>query len=230
MTTDVEKGNSVRAVSSNQSDLHSKLETTVRKHLQSHFQKPYTTHARAAFEEARQWLQSLNRPFILDSFCGTGESTRWLARQHPDHAVIGVDKSAARLARHQAQGRENYLLLRGDTDDFWRLLLDAGLQPEKHCIFYPNPWPKSEHLMRRCHGSPLFPTLIALGGELELRSNWRIYAEEFCAALDVAGISTQVAEFSANPPVTAFERKYHEAGQRLWRLHCQLPSPPPAPL
>lgn len=230
MTTALEKGNSVRAVSSNQPSLHQKLEATVRKHLQSHFQKPLTPHSKEAFEQARQWLQLLNRPFILDSFCGTGESTHWLATQHPEHAVIGVDKSAVRLTRHQSQRRDNYLLLRSDTDDFWRLLVEAGIRPDKHCIFYPNPWPKSEHLKRRCHGSPLFPSLLALGGELELRTNWLIYAEEFCTALGVANINAQVTEFSANPPVTAFERKYSEAGQSLWRLHCELPSTPPAPL
>ena len=230
MTTGPQKGNTVRAVSSNQQGPHHKLGATVTKHLQTRFQKPIGSHSAKAFADAQRWLRASDKPFILDSFCGTGESTRWLAGQYPDCVVLGVDKSAARLARHQASEQSNYLLLRADTDDVWRLLVTAGLLPHKHCIFYPNPWPKSEHLMRRCHGSPLFSTLLALGGELELRTNWRIYAEEFCAALAVADISAQVSEFTANPPVTAFERKYSDAGQSLWRLQCELPSPPPAPL
>ena len=38
-----------------------------------------------------------NRPVILDSGCGTGASTRKLANMHPQHLVIGVDRSAVRL-------------------------------------------------------------------------------------------------------------------------------------
>lgn len=230
MTTERRKGNSVRTVSSNQSAIHDNLTAIVEKHLRTRFRKPISQHNEQAFLHARQWLYKQNRPFILDSFCGTGESTRALAEQFPHHAVLGIDKSAARLARQPTAGPDNCLLLRADTDDLWRQLLAAALLPEKHCIFYPNPWPKAEHLKRRCHGSPLFSTLLNLGGELELRSNWRIYAEEFCVALKTAKLHAQVAEFSANTPVTAFERKYSEAGQALWRVRCQLPSPPPAPL
>lgn len=214
----------MRAVSSNQRAIHDKLTATVAKHLRTRFRKPLGPHSEQAFAEAQRWLHHQNKPFILDSYCGTGDSTRNLAEQFPQYAVLGIDKSAARLARHQPSESNNYLLLRADTDDLWRQLLDAGLRPEKHCIFYPNPWPKSEHLKRRCHGSPLFSTLLDLGGELDLRSNWRIYAEEFCAALALANIHTQVMEFSANPAITAFERKYSEAGQTLWRVGCQLPN------
>jgi tRNA (guanine-N7-)-methyltransferase len=230
VTTELQKGNTVKSVNSNQFAIHDKLAATVDKHLHSQFKKPYSTHSEQAIGTAKQWLHEQNRPFILDSFCGTGESTRALARQYPQYAVLGVDKSADRLERHQQADADNYLLLRADTDDLWRLLLEAHCLPEKHCIFYPNPWPKSEHLKRRCHGSPLFPTLLALGGRLELRSNWPIYAEEFCAALKIANIDSQVSEFAANPAITAFERKYSEAGQTLWRVRCQLPSPPPTPL
>lgn len=224
MTTERQKGNTVRSVSSNQSGIHDKLAASVAKHLEKPFRKPYSAHNEAAFRKARDWLSTQQRPLILDSYCGTGESTQTLAQRFPENAVLGVDKSAARLARHQASGQDNYFLLRADTDDIWRLLVDAGLRPDRHCIFYPNPWPKSDHLKRRCHGSPLFPSLLALGGELELRTNWRIYAEEFCAALEIAGIAAQVMEFTANPAMTAFERKYSEAGQTLWRVCCALPN------
>ncbi len=224
MTTERQKGNTVRSVSSNQSGIHDKLAASVAKHLENPFRKPYSAHNEKAFHTAQAWLSAQQRPFILDSYCGTGESTRTLAQMFPGHAVLGIDKSAARLARHQASGEDNYHLLRADTDDIWRLLADAGLRPDRHCIFYPNPWPKADHLKRRCHGSPLFPSLLALGGELDLRTNWRIYAEEFCAALKIADIAAQVTEFKANPAITAFERKYSEAGQSLWRVCCTLPN------
>lgn len=232
MTSEIPKGNNtkgVRAVTSNQPGLHEKLDATVRRHLENPFRKPFAAHTESAFGEADQWLTDKNRPLLLDSFCGTGESTVWLARQHPDCAVIGIDKSAARLGKQHTLP-ENALLVRADTDDFWRLAQQAGWQPRQHTLFYPNPWPKSERLKRRIHGSPLLPTLLALGGRLELRTNWRIYAEEFCQALKIAGISAELENLSIGQPVTAFERKYHEAGQSLWRVTATLSSHPPSPL
>ncbi len=221
MTSQTEKGNSVRAVTSNQAGLHDKLENTVRKHLRHVYRKPYSDHTERAFASASAWLEQQDKPLLLDSYCGTGTSSRWLAEAHPDCAVIGIDKSEVRLNK-LAKQPDNCLLVRADTDDFWRLALAAGWQARQHNLFYPNPWPKSEHLKRRCHGSPLFPTLIALGGQLELRTNWRIYAEEFCAALKIAGNSSELKKLNLVQPVTAFERKYSDAGQNLWQVCAQL--------
>ena len=229
MTSQSQKGNSVRSVSSNQTGIHDKLEHTVRRHLRHTFQKPFSQHTELAFTAANAWLEQQTKPLLLDSYCGTGASTRWLAENHPDCAVIGIDKSEARLGKLQPPP-DNCLLVRADTDDFWRLALAAGWQARQHTLFYPNPWPKSEHLKRRCHGSPLFPTVIALGGRLELRTNWRIYAEEFCEALKIAGISSELEKLSCGQPVTAFERKYSEARQSLWQVRAQLSSPPLSPL
>ena len=234
MTSDTAKGNNtkgVRAVTSNQPAIHEKLDSTVQRHLKHPFRKPIAPHTQTAFNEADQWLAAQrsgqHRPLLLDSFCGTGESTVWLARNHPDCAVIGIDKSAARLNKQQ-QRPENALLVRADTDDFWRLALTAGWQPQRHTLFYPNPWPKAEHLKRRIHGSALLPTLLALGGTAELRTNWRIYAEEFCRALKIAGISAEPKLLSVSQPVTAFERKYHQAGQTLWQVVAPLSLPLPS--
>ena len=123
---------------------------------------------------------------MLDSGCGTGASTRALARAHPDCLVIGVDKSVARLGRTGASAfphREgNAVWLRAELSSFWRLALQAGWALERHYLLYPNPWPKPGQLQRRWHGHPVFPELLRLGGRLELRCNWEIYALEFAAA------------------------------------------------
>lgn len=216
-----------RAVTSNQQGIHSSLEATVRKHLSSTFRKPCAAHNIAAFEKADAWLKDKgNAPLILDSYCGVGESTWHLAQRYPDCAVIGIDKSAARLAKHHAhsdaaQTCENYLLVQADVDDFWRLAQEAGWQPLKHFLLYPNPWPKSSQLKLRIHGSPLLPTLLKLGGGIEVRSNWPLYIKEFAQALRIAGIAAEAATFSPEPVLTPFERKYHAAGQTLWRCQVQ---------
>ncbi|WKE66304.1 SAM-dependent methyltransferase [Gallaecimonas kandeliae] len=210
-----------RAVTSNQQSLHERLLELVRRHLDTPFQKPFAQHSLAALAAFRAWRDP-TRPLVLDSCCGVGESTALLAARHPGAQVLGVDKSAHRLAKHRHGGDEgDLLLLRADLNDLWRLLAEEGVRPSHHYLLYPNPWPKAAHLQRRWHGGPGFPALLALGGQLQLRSNWLLYVEEFAAALELAGIASRLSEV-LEAPITPFERKYLAAGQQCWRLDADL--------
>lgn len=218
------EGNS-RSVSSNQQGIHENLNKVVQRHLDEEFKKPYRQHTLEAFLQLEKQVEAAARPLVFDSCCGTGVSTAALAELHPDALVIGMDKSAHRLTKHQAhfdQAGQNYLLLQVDLNDFWRLAVEVGWQPSHHYILYPNPWPKSRHLQRRWHGSAVFPYLLKLGGQLELRSNWQTYLEEFQVALELAGHSSQLNSFKTGTPITAFERKYQNSGQQLWQLRSHL--------
>jgi len=214
---------SSRPVTSPQSGVHEKLAETVRRHLSAPFRRPSAGHTRAAFEAVTERLAKTDRPLILDACCGVGDSSRALAVMNPDHWVVGVDKSADRLSRERAgQDPENLILIRADLNDFYRLAEEAGWRPVRHYVLYPNPWPKPAHLKRRWHGAPVFPSLIGLGGRLELRSNWKIYLEEFAAALRIAGHESTLEAFGATSPITPFERKYSDSGHTLWRLTADL--------
>ncbi|MBP8217002.1 MAG: SAM-dependent methyltransferase, partial [Thauera sp.] len=152
-----------------------------------------------------------------------------IARQYPDHWVIGVDQSADRLNRRkpypEALLPKNMVFVRADLVDLWRLLDEAGLRLARHYVLYPNPWPKIGHLGRRWHAHPVFPWIPRLGGVLECRSNWLVYIEEFALALEVAiGRTVAWEAFSAEVPLTPFERKYRDSGQTLYRLGVDLPA------
>jgi tRNA G46 methylase TrmB len=182
---------------------------------------------RAAFDASMEaWQRAGERPLILDAGCGVGLSTRHLASLHPDHFVIGVDQSADRLSRNTAwEGLPpaNFMCVRADLVDYWRLMLVEKIRPDKQFILYPNPWPKIGHLARRWHGHPVFPTVVALGGEMECRSNWRIYTEEFAAAIaHLTGADVRVDSFAADRPITPFEKKYADSGHQLWRCKTRL--------
>ena len=160
---------------------------------------------------------------ILDSGCGSGESTRRLAQTFPDHLVVGVDKSAARLARTGAERfphrRANAVWLRAELATFWRLALEAGWRPQRHYLLYPNPWPKPGQLRRRWHAHPVFPALLRLGGRLEMRTNWSVYAEEFAqAAAWFTGGAIAPREIRADDPISPFERKYRASSHRLYSV------------
>lgn len=176
---------------------------------------------------------------ILDSGCGTGESTIHIARRFPNNPVIGIDKSFARLNKagnpSQTAGEEvpaNAFWIRAELLDFWRLALEH-VKADKwtipyHAVYYPNPWPKQSEATRRFHMHPIFPTLLALGGVTELRTNWEIYAREFaeaakivlseCAEAKMTNKQITCESFEPSAPETAFERKYKEARQKLWRV------------
>jgi tRNA G46 methylase TrmB len=163
---------------------------------------------------------------VLDSGCGTGSSTRRLAVLHPGCVVIGVDRSAHRLAR--GAGRElplregNCLWLRGELATFWRLARAAGWRLWQHYLLYPNPWPKPGQLGRRWHAHPVFPDLLALGGRLEMRCNWRVYAEEFAWAGGwLTGRPVSVEPLGDAEPLSPFEAKYAASGHSRYRVTLQ---------
>jgi tRNA G46 methylase TrmB len=209
--------------------MHDDLAQQVAKHAATVFRKPVTDYNRSAFDASiAAWEAHGRAPLILDAGCGVGLSTLHLAARHPDHFVIGVDQSADRLARqvHWPDALPaNSMRLRADLVDYWRLMLASGVRPARHYLLYPNPWPKKQHLGRRWHGHPVFPTVVALGGQLECRSNWRIYIDECAAALtQLTGMPVQTESFDALTPITPFEEKYRASGHALWRCRLALPS------
>lgn len=216
-------------VTSTQIGIHEQLSTVVARHAASRFLKPIADYNHIAFDASvRAWKAAGSMPLILDAGCGVGLSTLHLATRFPDHFVIGVDQSAHRLSRNtEWRGHlpANLLHVRADLVDYWRLLLAAGIYPEKQCILYPNPWPKIGQLARRWHGHAVFPSIVALGGEIECRSNWRIYIEEFTAALNqLTGLNVQCEEFTTSSPMTPFEEKYLASGHALWRCKASVPA------
>jgi tRNA (guanine-N7-)-methyltransferase len=216
-----------RPVDSGQDAVHPQLIKVLKTHLHSEYKRPISAHSHALFTSVDKLRQRINKPVVLDSGCGTGASTQELAAKNPDMLVIGVDKSSHRLARGGLDGdighKDNYLLVLMNLLDFWRLALQHGWRLKKHYLLYPNPWPKAKHLRRRWHAHPVFPELLRLGGELELRCNWRVYAEEFQAVMEfIAPGSCKLEEFSANTNISLFELKYAASGHKLYRCRCSL--------
>ncbi|OZB75653.1 MAG: SAM-dependent methyltransferase, partial [Halothiobacillus sp. 13-55-115] len=109
-------GNS-RTVISTQTGPHEQLLAQVAKHSRSDWGKPITDYNQAAFDRAQEWLLERTGKLILDSGCGTGDSSRALAEMFPAHQIIGVDRSAHRLSRQRQHTPDNCLLVRADLLD-----------------------------------------------------------------------------------------------------------------
>ena len=235
-----------RSVTSNQDDIYKNLEAVVRKYAATTFLRPVADHTREAFEMASDFLRSFygsratgRLDLVLDSGCGTGESTLHLAKKFPNVPVIGVDKSAVRLSKAGNERQlevsagascevpANAFWVRAELLDFWRLALEKVNAGEwnvlHHALYYPNPWPKESEANRRFHLHPIFPVLMRLSPVTELRTNWEIYAREYKEAARIAGdclslnLNVECAAFNPENPETVFERKYQTAGQELYR-------------
>ena len=228
-----------RSVTTNQDDIYKNLEAVVRKYAATTFLRPVADHTCEAFERACE-LVCNSGELVLDSGCGTGESTLHLARKFKDVPVIGIDKSAVRLTKAgnsrqlelstggSCEVPPNAFWIRAELLDFWRLALEKVNVGEwkilHHALYYPNPWPKESEATRRFHLHPIFPTLLQLSPVTELRTNWDLYAREFAEAAHVAGealslkLDVELSAFNPENSETAFERKYQTAGQELYRV------------
>jgi tRNA (guanine-N7-)-methyltransferase len=214
-----------RLVESSQKSAHPRLADVVRRHTATPYKRMPSDAGRRAFAGICERLAGA--PFILDAGCGTGLSTLELASRFPHSLVLGVDKSAARLSvgqRMMAIGNApaNALMLQCELVDFWQLAATAGLHCERQYLLYPNPWPKPEHLKRRWHAHPVLPSILGLGGNIEVRTNWQVYAEEFALAMKLIGIEAECAEYAVAESLTPFEKKYLASGHTLWRVNASL--------
>jgi len=224
------EGNS-RSITSNQLGVHEDLDKVVNKHLTSEFKKPYAPYSLAGFAQIKNavdafLLSNSNGKIILDSCCGVGESTYHLAVNDPNALVIGVDKSEHRIEKYEHHFQQphqkkvdNFILIRGDLNDLWRLIAEANWPISHHYILYPNPWPKSKHLPRRWHGAPVFKYIPLLSEKLTVRSNWDIYINEFAQALTHMNVKAIVTEYASDNAMTPFERKYWASGQKSTELN-----------
>lgn len=219
----MQAANHSRTVRSSQAGVHPRLGRLLDRYRAREWEQPLHLPSCEAFEALSSLLHGESRDLVLDSGCGTGQSTRFLARRYPDALVIGVDRSADRLGRLGATRfpwrEENAIWLRAELATFWRLAARAGWRLKQHYLLYPNPWPKPGQLQRRWHAHPVFPALLKLGGWLEMRSNWSIYAEEFAFAVErCTGQTPRFSTVDAGVAWTPFERKYRDSGHALYSV------------
>jgi tRNA (guanine-N7-)-methyltransferase len=210
-------------VTSNQTGVHDALESSIKKHLANPFRKPYRPFSGEIFHKANEIIQDSDLPIILDSGCGTGESSFILSEQNQGALIVGIDKSEKRLDSFikddNIYHKGNLILIRADVIDIWRMIKQSDWDIKKHYLLYPNPWPKKVQLKRRWHGHPVFPEMLSLCNQIELRTNWQIYAEEFKVALElVVGESVSMEILEGSSFISPFEKKYYESGHELYRV------------
>src|SRR5688572_10561641 len=107
---------------SNQFAPHPNTETLAKKQANAIYRRPFSQTQISAFSEADDWIKARRGKIILDSGCGTGDSSFWLSETFSDCLIVGVDQSAARLekarARLDASKNNRILFIRARLEDF----------------------------------------------------------------------------------------------------------------
>lgn len=214
-----------KPVLSDQFSVHENLAELVKKFQFGVYKKPIPMQVVKDFESVLINLKNNNNSnVIFDWGCGVGESTYILSKQYPDSFIIGVDKSDSRLKRKNSFKRNlptNMMLLKGNIVDWWKVVAMQKhlLKIKKQYILFPNPYPKKKHLKLRWHAQPIFQSIMQINSPIEVRSNWKIYIEEFANALDIYFPDKKVFVEQYHPShfLTPFEKKYYLSGQKLFR-------------
>lgn len=215
-----------KSVYSDQVGIHEDLSKLVKKFQRLAYLKPVSESVLLEGIETIRWIQDAGNPgVILDMGCGTGESTNYLAKKYPENLIIGIDKSKDRIFRKNTFKKEmpsNMRLILGNIVDWW-LFFEKNqdqLNILKQYILYPNPYPKQKHLKLRWHAQPIFKSIANLKSEIEVRSNWRLYVQEFRFALQQYSNNSLADIESINPEnyISPFEKKYYLSRQEIFRF------------
>ena len=213
-----------KSVYSDQNGIHEDLPHLVKKFQKLPYLKPISEKILKEGAELVDWVQRAGNPgVILDMGCGTGESTYNLARKYSNNLVIGIDKSKDRILRNNAFKKEmpsNMRLILGNIVDWWLYFekIQGQIKIKKQYILYPNPYPKQKHLKLRWHGQPIFKSIMGLNSEIEVRSNWEIYVQEFRFSMQNYSVNpiNDIESITPQNYISPFEKKYYLSGQEIF--------------
>jgi len=158
--------------------------------------------------------------FVLDIGFGAGEALVELACCRPDELVVGVDVHtpglAAVLDETECRGLSNVRVVEGDALDLLDRLAPGALDEIR--VWFPDPWPKRRHYVRRLVRPDVLVELVIrlrVGGSLHLATDVPDYAvvmERVCAA-DVRLGGGRV-DRPVWRPITRYEQRALDAGRR----------------
>lgn len=220
-----------RKIISNQGDVHPNLESILSRYSSSQYLAPISELSLRTFELIYNLVEDSDKPIIMDSGCGTGDSTVSLAKLFPDHLVIGLDKSKHRLSKvDQKYKASNAIFLRANLPDIWRLFEEYDMRVAFHFLLYQNPWPKKHHLKRRWHAHPSFSSLLNISDQVVMRTNWELYAKEFCLAVKtLKNYEIKYSRVINRSPLSAFEAKFFASNLNCYEASVNLvKADPPA--
>lgn len=93
-------GNS-KEVESDQTSIHKDLEKLVLRYLETEYMRPIAEHTQKSFEDAAKFISHWNTPIVLDSGCGTGDSTFILSQN--SQKILSLELTNPKCASQKLQ-------------------------------------------------------------------------------------------------------------------------------
>jgi len=170
-------------------------------------------------------------PCLLEIGFGSGQSLLALADAHRDKDFIGIETYrpgiGALLMGIRSKGLTNIRLYEYDAVDVLRYCIPVNSIDHVQ-LFFPDPWPKRRHHVRRLIQESFVRHVIAVlksRGTFHTATDWQDYAVHMLRILaqqkewyNVA-FEKQYAERSLyRPVITKFEARAMREGRSIWEL------------
>ena len=179
-------------------------------------------------------LPNLSRAALdLELGCGTGMFALNYAANHPERHLIAIERTVNKFARFerafQSQRLTNLTPVHADAA-LWvdRYMPIASI--ERLFILYPNPYPKKRQRNLRWHYMPAMHSILRVlkpGAEVRMCTNlkWLIdeAATQFIEGWHLEFDALEEVHSTSRPPLTLFEKKYLERGERCFDLTLRTP-------
>jgi tRNA (guanine-N7-)-methyltransferase len=171
---------------------------------------------------------SISQPLEVELGSGDGTFLVDLARSHPEHNFIGIERLLGRIRKMERKARRAELTnLRGvriESAYFLEYLLPPHSLEALH-IYFPDPWPKRKHRRHRLINER-FPNLahraLTPDGTVYLRTDDRDYFDQMNSVFAASPLfrSTETsAELAAI--LTDFEKNFQSQGIATLRAAYQ---------
>jgi tRNA (guanine-N7-)-methyltransferase len=213
------EGNS-NIVTTNQDGIHENLEDIVTKYTFENYLRPPAKFSEDVWSEILNWIGS--DEVVFDLGCGIGASCIYLAKKYPTLKIVGIDKSISRLNRKNDFKNnldKRIKLFRGELLDLIPLIYkNSTIKIHSIYLLYPNPYPKKIHVKKRFHGNPICVFLFNIKAPIILRSNWKLYLEEFAFVGKIFQKKSVLEVIESPELITPFEEKFFKSGQELFEL------------
>jgi len=171
---------------------------------------------------------AVERPIEIDLGCGKGAFLFWAAYTHPERNFVGVDRLLRRLRRVDRKavraGLQNLRLLRIESTYLISKLIPDHSVSTYHVLF-PDPWPKRRHHGRRLICAPFLADVrrtLVPGGIVNCATDHEEYFEWIQREFQKDGGFLEGQPVSLPEEAsTDFERKFVEAGKKVYRSRWQ---------
>jgi len=165
-------------------------------------------------------------PRILEIGFGMGETTAYIAAQHPEIDYLGTEVHTpgvgSLLNRIVELGLANVHVIQHDAVEVLRDMIAPAALDGVH-VFFPDPWPKKRHHKRRLIQPPFVALLVSrikAGAYVHVATDWEDYARQVMEVLSDNPLLVNTSDgFAPRPawrPETKFEARGLRLGHRVW--------------